>query len=232
MVIRQQGRVHQPLPVIMDILYSDPAMIILNKPAYLSVLPDGWEPKSTYLARTLKSKYGRVWVVHRLDKTTSGVMVFARTAEAHRALNMQFDRHEALKIYHAVIVGIPPWDEYTARHPLRADAGHKHRTVVDSMRGKPATTYFRMLERYTGYSLVEAAPETGRTHQIRAHLVALGYPILGDGLYGAPLTNLIARPALHAHSLKFSHPVSGESVAFNAPYPADFASVLEELEQI
>ena len=98
MVIRQQGRVHQPLPVIMDILYSDPAMIILNKPAYLSVLPDGWEPKSTYLARTLKSEYGRVWVVHRLDKTTSGVMVFARTAEAHRALNIQFDRHEAVKI--------------------------------------------------------------------------------------------------------------------------------------
>ncbi len=211
------------------ILYEDVELLIVNKPAGMSVLPDGWEKQAPYLVKLLEEEYGKLWVVHRLDKITSGVMAFARTAEAHRGLNMQFERHEAQKVYHAIVVGTPEWNQHTARHPLRVDVGHSHRTVVDQSKGKSSETAFRLLERYKGFSLLEAVPSTGRTHQVRVHAFALGFPLLGDTLYSAPATDLIARPALHARSLTFRHPASGEHVLFTAPTPEDFQAALEKL---
>jgi RluA family pseudouridine synthase len=194
------------------------------------VLPDGWEPDAPYLIKQLKQKNPEVLVVHRLDKITSGVMVFARTPEAHRALNMQFEKHEAQKVYHAITVGYPSWDEHVARHKLRVNVGHSHRTMVDHGKGSPAETAFKVLKRYHGYGLIEAQPATGKTHQIRVHAYALGYPLLGDILYSAPETDLIDRPALHALNLTFTHPESGERMTFEAPYARDFAQVLKKLE--
>ena len=211
------------------IIFDDDHILVVDKPAGLAVLPNGWQTDAPYLVKRLQEQHGRLWVVHRLDKITSGVMVLARTAEAHRHLNMQFERREAQKIYHAIICGAPDWREYTARPPLRADVGRSHRTVVDDRRGKPAATHFRVRARYAAHSLLEIEPETGRTHQIRAHAAALGFPILADTLYGAPSTDLIARPALHAHSLAFTHPTTGEWVAFTAPYPLDFSAALSAL---
>ena len=129
----------------MNILHSDEAIIILDKPAGLSVLPDGWEKDSTYLVKMLEEQFGKIYIVHRLDKTTSGVMVFARTAEAHRNLNMQFETHEAKKIYRAIAEGNPKWNEKIAKHPLRVDVGHKHRTMVDDKNGKPSETRFKVI---------------------------------------------------------------------------------------
>jgi len=212
-----------------DILHLDESIVVLNKPAGLSVLPDGWEKDSSYLVKMLEEEYGKIFVVHRLDKTTSGVMVFARTAEAHRSLNMQFDKHEARKIYHAIATGNPKWDEHIAKHPLRVNVGHKHRTIVDDKNGVRAETRFKVLKRYQASALVEAMPMTGRTHQIRVHAYALGHPLLGDILYSAPETNIIARPALHAYSLTFTHPATNERVAFTAPYPPDFESALKNI---
>jgi RluA family pseudouridine synthase len=211
------------------ILHEDAGLLIINKPAGMPVLPDGWDKDAPYLVRLLEEKYGKVWVVHRLDKITSGVMVVARKAEAHRSLSMQFEKHEAQKVYHAIVVGIPEWDLITARHPLRVDVGHSHRTVVDHSKGKSSETAFRVLERHTLTSLIEAVPMTGRTHQIRVHAYATGFPLLGDSLYSAPATDLISRPALHAHSLTFTHPITGERVSFSAPYPDDFLKALERL---
>jgi len=213
----------------MDILYKDEHVLVVDKPAGLSVLPDGWEKDSQYLVKELEEEFGKVWVVHRLDKTTSGVMVFARTAEAHRALNMQSDQHETHKIYHAIAIGNPKWNEHTARHPLRVNAGHKHRTMVDNKNGKPSETRFKILERYQAHVLLEAQLMTGRTHQIRVHAYALGYPLLGDVLYSAPKTDLIARPALHAYSLTFTHPGTNERISFTAPHPSDFEFALNKL---
>ncbi len=213
----------------MDILHLDESIIVLNKPAGLSVLPDGWEKDSQYLVKMLEEEYGRVFIVHRLDKTTSGVMVFVRTAEAHRALNMQFEKHEAQKIYHAIANGNPKWDEHIAKHPLRVNVGHKHRTMVDEKNGKPSETRFKVLKRYPTHSLLEAQLMTGRTHQIRVHAYALGHPLLGDVLYSAPETNLISRPALHAYSLSFRHPQTNERLTFTAPYPPDFESALKNI---
>ena len=216
----------------MEILHQDDHIIVINKPAGLPVLPDGWEADAPYLRQMLEAEFGgpgQIFVVHRLDKITSGVMVFARTAEAHRALNRQFELHEVEKVYHAIVEGLPAWEEKTCKMPLRVNVGKKHRTAVDHKTGKPAETRFKLLERGQAQALLEAHPLTGRTHQIRAHLYALGHPLLGDVLYGAAKTDLIARPALHALSLAFAHPSTGERLTFTVNYPDDFRTAMERL---
>jgi RluA family pseudouridine synthase len=216
--------------MIINPIFSDNDILVINKPAGIPVLPDGWDPESPYLVDTLEQEYGKLWIVHRLDKITSGVMVFTKTAEAHRILSLQFEHREVQKKYHAICCNETTWEEHTARHLLRIDVGHSHRSVVDNGKGQPSETSFRVLERYKGYCLVEALPRTGRTHQIRVHAYALGIPLLGDRLYNAPETRLISRPALHSKSLEFTHPESGEVVSFCAEYPEDFSSALKAIE--
>ena len=213
----------------MHILFSDEHILIVNKPADLSVLPEGWEKDVPYLVRLLEEKYEKIWVVHRIDKITSGVIVFALTAEAHRSLNIQFEKHQVEKVYHALVNGIPKWEEKITKFPLRANVGHRHRTVVDDRRGVRSETRFKLLERYQEAALVEASPMTGRTHQIRVHAYALGYPLLGDVLYSAPETDLIGRPALHARSLTFTHPETGKRLTIQADYPSDFQNAVNLL---
>ena len=218
----------------MKILYEDEHLLVLDKPAGLSVLPDGWEKDAPYLVRFLEEQYGKIFIVHRLDKITSGVMVFARDAETHRALSIQFESREAEKTYHAIVEGNPKWEEKIARHPLRANVGHKHRTMVDNKNGKHSETRFRVIKRYQArpeqgrgeLALIEAKPMTGRTHQIRVHAYALGHPLVGDVLYGAQEAYGIARPMLHAQSLSFLHPATNQRVRFTAPHPADFDEAL------
>jgi len=214
----------------MNIIQLDEHIIVINKPAGLPVLPDGWEKDSKYLVKMLEEEYEKVYIIHRLDKITSGVMVFARDADTHRTLNMQFERHEAQKVYHAIVEGNPRWEEKVTRFPLHANVGHKHRTIVDDKNGKPSETRFKILKRYRSSAWVEALPMTGRTHQIRVHASALGHPLLGDILYGARETDKIPRPALHAYSLTFTHPISNERVTFQAEHPRDFATTLKLLD--
>jgi RluA family pseudouridine synthase len=211
------------------VLFSDEQILVINKPADLSVLPEGWEKDTPYLVKLLEEKYGKVWVVHRIDKITSGVIVFALTAEAHRSLNIQFEKHEVEKVYHALVNGLPKWEEKITKFPLRVNVGHRHRTVVDDRRGVRSETRFKLLERYQAATLMEASPMTGRTHQIRVHAYALGHPLLGDVLYSAPETNLIERPALHAYALTLRHPETGKSLTFQADYPNDFMNAVRLL---
>lgn len=213
----------------MQILHLDSSILVVDKPADLSVLAEGWSKETPYLAKMLEEQFGKMWVVHRLDKGTSGVIVFAFTAEAHRSLNIQFEKHEVEKAYHAIVNGVPRWDEKVTKFPLRVNVGHKHRTVVDDRSGVPAETRFRLLKRYQAAALVEASPMTGRTHQIRVHAYALGYPLVGDVLYSAPETNVIARPALHAWSLTLTHPETGKRLTFQADYPNDFQKTVDLL---
>lgn len=213
----------------MQILHRDDSILVVDKPSNLPVLPEGWDKDAPYIVRILEEQYGKLWVVHRLDKITSGVMVFALTAEAHRSLNIQFEKHAVEKSYHAIMVGTPKWEEKITKFPLRTNVGHKHRTVVDDKNGVRAETRFKILKRNPLSALVEAIPMTGRTHQIRVHAYALGHPLLGDALYSAPPTDLIGRPALHAYVLAFTHPETRKQLAFQADYPEDFATALKRL---
>ncbi len=211
----------------MKIVYEDDHLIIADKPAGLPVLPDGWEKDAPYLVKSLEEQFGKIFIVHRLDKITSGVMVFARDAVTHRTLNIQFENREAQKTYHAIVEGNPNWDQKVAKHPLRANVGHKHRTMVDDKRGKPSETRFRVIRRYQESALVEAKPMTGRTHQIRVHAYALGHPLVEDVLYGARDIYGLPHPMLHAQSLLFIHPATNETVKFSAPHPTDFEEALK-----
>lgn len=202
---------------VVKILYSDDSILVIDKPAGLHTLPDGYDLSLPHVRSLLEPDYGRLWIVHRLDRETSGVLVLARTAAAHRSLNTQFEQHQVRKVYHALVAGNPTWQETTLNMPLRSNVGHRHRTAVDPLRGKPALTHLRVLERYEHTALLEATPETGRTHQIRVHLAAIGHPIVGDELYGGDPSS--AGLHLHALSLEITHPVTDERMIFIAKNP-------------
>lgn len=211
------------------LLWSDDSLLAVNKPSGLLTLPDGYDKALPHLRSILEPTYGRLWIVHRLDRETSGIIVLARTAGAHRHLNTQFQEKRSSKLYHTLVVGQPSWENLTITYPLRPDGDRRHRTVVDPVKGKSAITKLRVLRHFDGYSLLEVAPLTGRTHQIRAHLKHAGYPILADPLYGDPTQTchtLLPRLGLHALSLTLVHPETEEILKFKAPYPQDFSSLL------
>ncbi len=226
-----------------DVQYQDDALLVVNKPAGLATLPDGYNPTLPHIKSVLEEQYGPLWIVHRLDKDTSGVLVLARSASAHRSLNTQFEKRLVSKVYHALVDGTPDWQETTVSLPLRSNGDRQHRSVVDMQNGKPAVTHFTVLERFREYCLVQAIPETGRTHQIRAHLFALGLYIIGDKLYHHrdehqdhnndrqtdPLVGSGVTMALHAQSLELTHPLTGRRLNFSAPYPPELAVLLERL---
>ncbi len=214
----------------LPVLFLDEHLLAVNKPAGLPTLPDGYDKSAPCLVNLLKQQFDRVWVAHRLDKGTSGVIVVARSAEVHRALNIAFDSHGVSKVYHAIVIGVPQWNEYLIDLPLRPDGDRRHRTVIDRQHGKPAVTRLRVLERFAQLSLIEARPETGRTHQIRAHLAAIDLPLAGDALYGSKdAPALIARTALHACAIELEHPATHQPLRIEAPYPLDFTQALLQL---
>lgn len=231
------------------LLYSDEELLVIGKPAGLPTLPDGYDPAAPNVKDLFSDAFGPLWIVHRLDRETSGILAFARTPGAHRALNTQFETRRVAKLYHALIKGSPGWDERVVKLRLRPDGDRQHRTVIDPRKGKTAVTHLKILERYRGYSLVEARPETGRTHQIRVHLSAVGFPIAADAVYGdgahiilsqvkpgyrpgkGEERPLLGRLGLHAWSLELEHPVSNEKVLFQASYPKDFGAAVTQLRK-
>ena len=243
------------------ILYVDEDILVINKPAGLPSLPDGYDPEADHVRTLLEPEYGPLWMVHRLDRQTSGVLLLARSEAAHRDLNAQFESRETAKVYHTLIAGNPNWEERQVSLALRPNADRKHRTTVDARYGQPALTNFRVVERFGIVTLLEAAPETGRTHQIRVHLKAIGFSILGDQLYGdgqplylsaikpryqpgrkagrerveqefrRPETPILDRLALHALSVSLRHPGTQEPLTVEAPYPKDIALSLKQLRK-
>lgn len=220
---------------MLEVLHRDEALLSVLKPAGRIVIPGRGTPETTLLAEA-QAEHGRLWVVHRLDRGTSGVLLFARSAEAHRAVNLAFDRQEVEKQYLAFVRGSLP-DE------CRVDAaiapGRKGRMRVappGDPRGKAAATRLRVRERFGRAevsALVEAEPESGRTHQIRVHLAHAGAPLAVDPDYGPPPPLcgadgqvLLDRTPLHAAALALRHPSSGALLRIEAPLPEDLQRLL------
>lgn len=216
-------------PEKIGIIYEDKNILAVNKPAGVLCIPDGYHPDLPHLRSILEPDYGRLWIVHRLDKVTSGIVLLARSASIHRLLNQLFQDRQISKIYHAIVIGSPAWDSFFVDEPLLVDGDRHHRTTVNLLRGKPAQTEIKVAKRFSDSTLLHIHPLSGYTHQIRAHLAYIGFPILGDLLYGpSQITPLspFQRPALHALAIDFRLPDYPSPLHLQADYPPDFGEFI------
>jgi 23S rRNA pseudouridine1911/1915/1917 synthase len=248
-----------PLPedIPIEVVFDDPAFTVVNKPAGMVVHPAKGHWTGT-LVNALQFHYDtlstvsgehRPGIVHRLDRDTTGLLLVAKDDQAHRKLAAQFEQRTIHKEYLALVAGVPERDsDYIERtigfHPTNRE---KMAIRLAEDGGKEAVTFYSVIERFRGYALVLCQPRTGRTHQIRVHLAHIGHPIIADKSYSgrdrltlgdllgpnAPEaeaeTVLIDRQALHAHSLRLTHPLTGHDLQFTAPLPPDMARLLAAL---
>jgi 23S rRNA pseudouridine1911/1915/1917 synthase len=252
-----------------EIIRDEPAFLAVNKASGISVCPERWtrldragdtgedtadtKPEQPLIHILEEKTGGRLCICHRLDRETSGVLVFAKTQEMQRRISGLFEKRLVQKTYLAIVHGRPLWEETRCELPLLPDGNKKHHTIVDTFRGKPSATSFRLLFSAGGYSALLAKPETGRTHQIRVHAAALGHPVAGDILYGPTARSgkpdmlflssfkhnwrgdrfeerpLLARLALHAQTLVL--PFEEGEIVLEAPLPKDFSAALKQLEK-
>jgi RluA family pseudouridine synthase len=216
--------VSAPLP---SVVHLDDDLLAIAKPAGLASIPERDLELPSARAWAEAELGQQLWVVHRLDKDVSGLLLFARSAEAHRALSLQFEHRQVRKTYLALLRGVDVDDSGRIDLPLRQFGSG--RVAVDAQRGKPSSTTFRVLERLPRHTLVEAHPETGRRHQLRAHFYALGHAIAGDRRYGeAAERDACPRLMLHARSLELA-PRWGGALALECPAPELFEQVLQAL---
>ena len=233
----------RPENLPLRVLFEDASIAVLDKPPGMSVHPGAGERSGT-LANALAYRYGelsslqgplRPGIVHRLDKDTSGVILVAKSDEAHQALAAQFKARTVHKTYLAVVQGVLDFDADLVSLPLGRHPTRPERIAVrHDSRGRASETYYEVRERFPRHTLVEVHPRTGRTHQIRVHMAALGHPIVADRVYGRHdrvLREVIGRQALHAFRLEIRHPATGETMTFEAPLPEDVERLLRFLRE-
>lgn len=204
-----------------EILHQDAALLVINKPTLLLSVPGRAEDNRDCLVTRLQENgYPEARIVHRLDWETSGIIVLARDADSHRELSRQFHDRETEKAYTALCWGEPELDSGRIEAPLRYDPPTKPRHVVDFEQGRHALTFWRVMERHGNWSRVELTPITGRSHQLRVHMLTIGHPLLGDRLYAeGEALELRDRLCLHASMLALTHPQTGERLRFESPAP-------------
>lgn len=230
------------------VIYEDGEIIAVNKAPGISVGGDRWDDSKerldTLIAGTLAEGV-KLFTVHRIDRDTSGLVVFAKNETAHRLLSLAFEGRQVEKRYIAVVHGRPPWKETVCDLPLVPNGNKRHLTIIDKYQGKKSLTHFRLLGSAGNYSVLEIRPETGRIHQIRVHAAALGFPVVCDPFYGNgkpallssfkrnwrgdPLEEkpLLARLGLHAAELTLAAPIG----RLSAPLPRDMAALIRQMEK-
>ena len=231
----------EPEDVPFEILYEDEDLAVINKPPGVVVHPAAGHWRGTLvhgLLKRLKDLSGvsgkiRPGIVHRLDKDTSGIMVVAKNDFAHLTLAHQFKTSQVTKVYLALVHGCPRDLEGKIDLPIGRHPVHRQKMSVHCRVCREAVTFWRLLKSFKGATLLEIRPLTGRTHQIRVHLSAIGHPIVGDPLYGGcrPTGPKASRQLLHAYRLTFVHPRTKAAVSFEAPLPEDMLAIINNLEQ-
>ena len=231
----------EPQDIPLDIIYEDAHIIVVNKARGMVVHPAAGNPDGTLVNALLFHCKGelsgingviRPGIVHRLDKDTSGVMVAAKTDEAHRGLAEQIKAHTAHRTYWALVHGNIVEERGTIDAPIGRHPKDRIKMAVVVKGGREAVTHFQVLKRFGDYTWVECRLETGRTHQIRVHMAYIHHPVVNDPLYGFKKDHFpIEGQALHSHCLDLVHPVTGQAMHFEAPAPADFMACLQQAER-
>jgi 23S rRNA pseudouridine955/2504/2580 synthase/23S rRNA pseudouridine1911/1915/1917 synthase len=232
------------------LLYEDSDLIVANKPAGLLSIPDRFVPEKPNLQHMLNHAFEKVWVVHRLDRDTSGLICFALNESAHRHLSLQFQERTVQKTYLAIVNGVVHKDQGTIDRAIAPHPAQSGKMMAGS-KGKKAITHYKVVERFRQFTLLELELETGRTHQIRVHLEALGHPLIVDELYGRRAAfflsevkqrgfnlaqgkeerPLLTRQPLHALRLNLLHPASEQPLTLEAPLPKDMNAVVKQLKK-
>ncbi|NQF14033.1 MULTISPECIES: RluA family pseudouridine synthase [Brevibacillus] len=229
----------QPEEMSLDIVYEDSDVVVVNKPRGLVVHPAPGHYSGTLVngllahCKDLSGINGvlRPGIVHRIDKDTSGLLMVAKNDKAHMGLAEQLKAHTVNRKYVALVHGVIPHEMGTIEAPIGRDPKNRQQMAVVFENSKPAVTHFIVLERFKEYTLVELKLETGRTHQIRVHMKYIDYPLAGDPKYGPKNTLELDGQALHAKTLGFIHPRTGEQLEFEAPMPKEMLDVIEVLRQ-
>src|SRR5437763_2935537 len=229
----------EPQSLPLDVVYEDKDLLVVNKAVGMVVHPAPGHHDDT-LVNALIARYPdiqredseqRPGIIHRLDKDTSGLIIIARNAVTHSALADQMKRHEIVKRYLALVEGVVAIDQGSIDAPIGRNPRHRQQMAITAVRSREARTHFRVQERFNRHTLLLLELETGRTHQIRVHLKAIGHPIVGDPVYGSGSINrglTIKRQFLHAYQLKFTHPTTGNVVNLEAPLPEDLKALLDQ----
>lgn len=228
----------QDIPV--EIIYEDKDIIVVNKPKGLVVHPANGNPDGTLVNAIMNickdslSGIGgekRPGIVHRLDKDTSGILIVAKNDKAHLQMSEQIKNREVKKIYWALVKGIIGENEATINMPIARSKKDRKKMAVDKD-GKEAVTHFKVLKRYDKYTLLEIKIDTGRTHQIRVHMAEIGHPVVGDEVYSNGKNEFGVRgQMLHAKSLDFCHPITGEKMHLEAELPEYFKEVIDKCDK-
>jgi 23S rRNA pseudouridine1911/1915/1917 synthase len=222
----------EPEPMDVAVVWADEHLLVVDKPAGIVVHPTGGQKTRTLVHGLLElgaegGDEDRPGIVHRLDRDTSGLLVVARSATAHRRLQQLVRRRELERRYLALVRGRPRSRTGRIEAPIGRDRNDRTRHSLDTATPRDAVTWFELRELMTDHALLEIRLETGRTHQIRVHLEAIGLPVAGDPVYGVGGDLGLTRQFLHAHRLRFSHPFTGEDVDVSSPLPDDLAPALE-----
>ena len=209
-----------PLSPYLDIMYQDNDIVVLNKPPGLLSVPGKHADHKDCLESRVQRVFPSATIVHRLDMATSGILIMALNKPAHVHISRQLEQRQTKKAYYARVYGHPTQSEGSVDLPLICDWPNRPKQMVDHERGKPSLTHWQLLQKGAYSSLLKLTPVTGRSHQIRVHMLALGHPILGDRLYAhEKALTTSPRLQLHAKNLSLAHPSSGELIAFSAPCP-------------
>ncbi len=225
----------------LEIVYEDDSLIVVNKPRGMVVHPANGNYEGTLVNALLFHCKGRLssingvirpGIVHRIDKDTSGILLVAKTDAAHLSLAEQIKEHSVKREYVALLDGVLKNDEGTVDKPIGRSEKDRKKMAITLKNSRNAVTHYQVLQRYQGYCLVKCRLETGRTHQIRVHMASLGHPVTGDSVYGAKKQKLFQQgQLLHAKTIGFIHPKTGEYMEFSSELPPEFQEILKKMKQ-